>query len=194
MQCDDSLCAFHPGFRDGNPYSIGDTSGLNCRNKDMDYVHKHVLPPGLLDPIIVSLTRPVVSRVILRLCDSSGNKDFQQLCLGAREGLKKPIASGHQNATVDNIWDGNTGERRVLTLEERFKIVRSIGEECIQEDELMNLLEKKPQPIAYDGFEPSGRMHIAQVYMYQLIYSSHKNIMLNLETAGVIYVLLSLDV
>ena len=38
-----------------------------------------------------------------------------------------------------------------------------MGEECIQEAELRNLLEKKPIPIAYDGFEPSGRMHIAQV-------------------------------
>uniref|UniRef100_A0A7N2MU44 FRIGIDA-like protein n=1 Tax=Quercus lobata TaxID=97700 RepID=A0A7N2MU44_QUELO len=26
-----------------------------------------------------------------------------------------------------------------------------------------NLLEKKPKPICYDGFEPSGRMHIAQL-------------------------------
>jgi len=43
--------------------------------------------------------------------------------------------------------------------------VRSIGEECIQEDELRNLLEKKPEPICYDGFEPSGRMHIAQGVM-----------------------------
>ncbi|MCD7450127.1 hypothetical protein HAX54_003693 [Datura stramonium] len=49
-----------------------------------------------------------------------------------------------------------------MSLEEKFKIVRSIGEECIQEDELMNLLAKKPQPVCYDGFEPSGRMHIAQ--------------------------------
>lgn len=52
-----------------------------------------------------------------------------------------------------------------LNAEERFQIVRSIGEECIQEDELMNLLAKKPQPICYDGFEPSGRMHIAQGVM-----------------------------
>ncbi|XP_073011832.1 tyrosine--tRNA ligase 1, cytoplasmic [Typha latifolia] len=52
-----------------------------------------------------------------------------------------------------------------LTLDERFALVRSIGEECIQEDELRNLLEKKPNPICYDGFEPSGRMHIAQGVM-----------------------------
>lgn len=28
--------------------------------------------------------------------------------------------------------------------------------------ELMELLKNKPEPIAYDGFDPSGRMHIAQ--------------------------------
>ncbi|GJZ99571.1 tyrosine--tRNA ligase 1, cytoplasmic-like protein, partial [Tanacetum coccineum] len=47
--------------------------------------------------------------------------------------------------------------------EEKYNIVRSIGEECIQEEELRNLLAKKPNPICYDGFEPSGRMHIAQL-------------------------------
>ncbi|XP_042407561.1 tyrosine--tRNA ligase 1, cytoplasmic-like [Zingiber officinale] len=52
-----------------------------------------------------------------------------------------------------------------LTLEERFALVRSVGEECIQEEELMNLLAKKPIPVCYDGFEPSGRMHIAQGVM-----------------------------
>uniref|UniRef100_A0A7N0TQG8 tyrosine--tRNA ligase n=1 Tax=Kalanchoe fedtschenkoi TaxID=63787 RepID=A0A7N0TQG8_KALFE len=51
---------------------------------------------------------------------------------------------------------------RRMELEEKFQLVRGIGEECIQEDELRNLLEKKPEPICYDGFEPSGRMHIAQ--------------------------------
>ncbi|CAH1412519.1 unnamed protein product [Lactuca virosa] len=52
-----------------------------------------------------------------------------------------------------------------MSVEEKFRIVRSIGEECIQEEELLNLLTKKPQPICYDGFEPSGRMHIAQGVM-----------------------------
>ncbi|GMP68515.1 hypothetical protein CsSME_00028117 [Camellia sinensis var. sinensis] len=49
----------------------------------------------------------------------------------------------------------------VMNVEERFRIVRSVGEECIQEDELLNLLTKKPEPVCYDGFQPSGRMHIA---------------------------------
>ncbi|XP_076958795.1 tyrosine--tRNA ligase 1, cytoplasmic-like [Bidens hawaiensis] len=52
-----------------------------------------------------------------------------------------------------------------MSVEEKYRIIRSIGEECIQEDELLNLLTKKPQPICYDGFEPSGRMHIAQGVM-----------------------------
>ena len=51
-----------------------------------------------------------------------------------------------------------------LTLEERYQLCRSVAEECISEDELRRLLNK-PVPIAYDGFEPSGRMHIAQGVM-----------------------------
>jgi hypothetical protein len=49
-----------------------------------------------------------------------------------------------------------------LPLEARYALCRSVGEECVQEAELRALLEKKAHPIAYDGFEPSGRMHIAQ--------------------------------
>ncbi|KAL0213427.1 hypothetical protein RCL1_007053 [Eukaryota sp. TZLM3-RCL] len=52
-----------------------------------------------------------------------------------------------------------------LSLEERYNLILSIGEEVIQPEELHKLLEKKPLPIAYDGFEPSGRMHIAQGLM-----------------------------
>jgi tyrosyl-tRNA synthetase len=46
---------------------------------------------------------------------------------------------------------------------ERFQLCRSVAEECIADKELLELLRKKANPIAYDGFEPSGRMHIAQV-------------------------------
>lgn len=49
-----------------------------------------------------------------------------------------------------------------LTNEQRFDILRSVGEECIMESDLKNLIEKKPDIRCYDGFEPSGRMHIAQ--------------------------------
>mmetsp|Transcript_79597 Transcript_79597/g.170676 ORF Transcript_79597/g.170676 Transcript_79597/m.170676 type:complete len:745 (-) Transcript_79597:188-2422(-) len=44
----------------------------------------------------------------------------------------------------------------------RYELVRSVGEECQTEQELRNLLQRQPNFILYDGFEPSGRMHIAQ--------------------------------
>jgi tyrosyl-tRNA synthetase len=50
-----------------------------------------------------------------------------------------------------------------LTLEQRMDLILSVGEECTTADGLRTLLVKKPSPpVAYDGFEPSGRMHIAQ--------------------------------
>jgi len=49
-----------------------------------------------------------------------------------------------------------------LPLEERLQLVLSVGEECITPDEVRALLISKPHPTCYDGFEPSGRMHIAQ--------------------------------
>ncbi|KAJ4768661.1 Tyrosine--tRNA ligase [Rhynchospora pubera] len=61
--------------------------------------------------------------------------------------------------------DASPSTPPAMTPEEKYELVRSVGEECIQEDELRNLLAKKPNPICYDGFEPSGRMHIAQGVM-----------------------------
>jgi tyrosyl-tRNA synthetase len=50
--------------------------------------------------------------------------------------------------------------------EERYKLIRIVGEECVKESELRNLIKnKKDQIRCYDGFEPSGRMHIAQGVM-----------------------------
>lgn len=40
--------------------------------------------------------------------------------------------------------------------------IRSVGEEIVGGHNLERLLKNKPEPRAYDGFEPSGRMHIAQ--------------------------------
>ncbi|CAK0793170.1 unnamed protein product, partial [Prorocentrum cordatum] len=53
-------------------------------------------------------------------------------------------------------------EQDATELDWKFDLVRSVGEECQTEKELRNLLEKKPDFVLYDGFEPSGRMHIAQ--------------------------------
>jgi tyrosyl-tRNA synthetase len=49
-----------------------------------------------------------------------------------------------------------------LSLDERVKVAMSVGEETLTEAELRALYTAKDHPIVYDGFEPSGRMHIAQ--------------------------------
>ena len=49
-----------------------------------------------------------------------------------------------------------------MKIEERIKLIKEVGEEIITEGELIKLLEEKNRPIAYDGFEPSGNVHIAQ--------------------------------
>jgi len=46
----------------------------------------------------------------------------------------------------------------------KYDLVRSVGEECVTDGELAMLMARKPESfVLYDGFEPSGRMHIAQV-------------------------------
>lgn len=49
-----------------------------------------------------------------------------------------------------------------MSVEEKVKIALSVGEEVLTVEELTALYQAKPHPIVYDGFEPSGRMHIAQ--------------------------------
>jgi tyrosyl-tRNA synthetase len=41
--------------------------------------------------------------------------------------------------------------------------------EIVSDSELKTLLEQCPNPVAYDGFEPSGRMHIAQGLLKKVI-------------------------
>ena len=49
-----------------------------------------------------------------------------------------------------------------LSVDEKIKLVKEVGEEIVKDEELRNLFERNEMPICYDGFEPSGRMHIAQ--------------------------------
>lgn len=50
-------------------------------------------------------------------------------------------------------------------MEEQVETILSIAEECTEECELISLLQTKKNITAYDGFEPSGRIHIAQGIM-----------------------------
>lgn len=49
-----------------------------------------------------------------------------------------------------------------LSIQEKVALVKEVGEEIINEEELIDLFKSKKNPVAYDGFEPSGRIHIAQ--------------------------------
>ena len=49
-----------------------------------------------------------------------------------------------------------------MDIESKLDLVRQVGEEIITEEELKQLFETKTHPIAYEGFEPSGKIHIAQ--------------------------------
>jgi len=49
-----------------------------------------------------------------------------------------------------------------MDIETRLDLIREVGEEIITERELRHVLETKRHPVAYDGFEPSGVIHIAQ--------------------------------
>jgi len=54
----------------------------------------------------------------------------------------------------------------ILSLEEKISLLKEVGEEIINEDELRDLIHWKvdnnKEIVAYDGFEPSGNIHIAQ--------------------------------
>ncbi|MHA1151036.1 MAG: tyrosine--tRNA ligase [Promethearchaeota archaeon] len=53
-----------------------------------------------------------------------------------------------------------------LSIDEKIALLKEVGEEIINEDELRKMLEWKTEKglkiTAYDGFEPSGNIHIAQ--------------------------------
>lgn len=51
-----------------------------------------------------------------------------------------------------------------LTIEQRIQLIRevAVGGEIVGEDELQSILESGEKLYTYDGFEPSGQMHIAQ--------------------------------
>lgn len=52
-----------------------------------------------------------------------------------------------------------------MTIDEKLNLFNQVGEEIIDREELKELLSSGEQIYAYDGFEPSGQMHIAQALM-----------------------------
>lgn len=49
-----------------------------------------------------------------------------------------------------------------MDIQEKLKLIQDVGEEIIGLDEIEAKLKSGEKLVAYDGFEPSGRIHIAQ--------------------------------
>jgi len=75
------------------------------------------------------------------------------------------IGSSSRQLSSRNINEFFNPRKSDLSLEERYELCASVGEEVIKLEELKELLERKELFKCYDGFEPSGRMHIAQGIM-----------------------------
>lgn len=73
-----------------------------------------------------------------------------------------------------------------MDVQQRLGLVKSVAEEIVTEDELKELLNNKKHPVAYDGFEPSGKMHIAQGLMRAITVNK-------LTKAGIKFKMLAAD-
>ena len=76
-----------------------------------------------------------------------------------------------------------------MDIEGKVKLIKEVGEEIITEKELKELLQTKSHPVAYDGFEPSGNVHIAQgilraINVNKMIKAGCKFIMLSADWHG----------
>jgi tyrosyl-tRNA synthetase len=49
-----------------------------------------------------------------------------------------------------------------MNIDEKIAVVKSVAAEVLTEDELRKIFTEKEHPLAYDGFEPSGNIHVAQ--------------------------------
>lgn len=49
-----------------------------------------------------------------------------------------------------------------LSVDKKIELIKSFAEEIINEEELRELFKSGKEIVAYDGFEPSGQIHIAQ--------------------------------
>ncbi len=52
-----------------------------------------------------------------------------------------------------------------MDVEKRLALIKEVGKEILTEDDLKKLLSERKEIVAYDGFEPSGRIHIAQAIL-----------------------------
>ncbi|CAM0944278.1 unnamed protein product [Alopecurus aequalis] len=95
-----------------------------------------------------------------------------QTNLSSEAGVVGPNETGQHNnpkfATMDNSVDSSVDTSRgtgVTSVADRTSVLRSMGEEFINEDELLLLLNNKAASVCYVWVVPSPLMHISQGIM-----------------------------
>lgn len=81
------------------------------------------------------------------------------------DGSGKQALGGSHALNTGNLNEFFNPNLSSLSQQERYELCCSVGEDITQPDELAALLARKTLFNCYDGFEPSGRMHIAQGIM-----------------------------
>jgi tyrosyl-tRNA synthetase len=56
-----------------------------------------------------------------------------------------------------------------MHLDEKIRVVQSVAAEVLTEEDLRTVFTEKAHPLAYDGFEPSGQIHLAQGILRAII-------------------------
>lgn len=138
-------------------------------------------PAALADTVLESTAAPIRAFLDVAFNAHAGGSP-PYLLLGcerlAQERLANPIAMAPPLATQPHALVPSNPARSLyalaplpltkqLPLAERERLCRSMMREVVDCDgaTLLDLLRASPNPVAYDGFEPSGRMHIAQGIM-----------------------------
>ena len=109
--------------------------------------------PGCVCPLDIDLPFLIDKNVV----------DLEVWSMGAGDpkkgfNIKKSIAISF----IKNFHIVSLTHMAETNIEDRLDLIKQVGEEIIQEEELKKLLESGEELIAYDGFEPSGQIHIAQ--------------------------------
>ena len=103
------------------------------------------------------------------LIDSSYPTHIENVKTKLKEAVDKSD-SAESGKESDDLNSRNLNEFfnpnvTTLPLQERYDLCAAVGEDIVKDTELMDLLKRKQMFNCYDGFEPSGRMHIAQGIM-----------------------------
>lgn len=124
--------------------------------------------PTLADAVLEACAAPIRSFLdeALAICE----RDTLHLAMGcralAKRRLDKPIPFVAER--VPNRANSRYAlppMANPLPLAERLALCQQVGCEIVELAELEELLRTCPNAVCYDGFEPSGRMHIAQGLM-----------------------------